>query len=890
MEIKLINAFLIAVLALPLLCSGARAGSAADAVTLHYHRQDGDYGGWKIWSWSVPEGVTAELEQSGADAFGVSFVIELSKYKGAARIGMLPKYKQWESKDDPNRFIEIDKLRAAGRSDIYIVSGRKEVFMERPDISPFIKNAFLDGENEIIAVLSKKIGVRAAAGVKTTVSWLNGVRTFAVSSVELVDDAGNVIYEAVSHGAAHEKRHHRQAESADAVRSPFKSFAHEKNETRRSNILKITLADKIEYNFSSAPPEIEVAIDGFIPVRLKLRNILYSNDFRYDGELGCLYDKNCSVFRVFAPSASAVDLVLYDRHDSPESASRAMEKEHGGVWSTRVEGDLAGRYYKYRTVINGETNLGLDPYSKCNTAHNGRALIVDDKTPITDPPVFSIDKAVIYEMHIRDFTIDEKTTVKNRGKFLGAVEEKTVHSGDHSVKTGIGHLMELGVNTVQILPFQDFENDEKSDAYNWGYMPVNFNSPDGWYASETTDASRVVECKKTIDAFHRNGIKVVMDVVYNHTAEGNEQVRHSFNALAPSYYYRVKLNGDYWNGSGCGNEFKSESYMGRKFLIDSLKYWVKEYKIDGFRFDLMGLIDTDSVYLLTEELKKINPDIFVYGEPWAASSAGIEPTVKGAQRDRGFAVFNDIFRDAIKGSVWNDKGGYVQGTVGVENIERGAIGSILDFAASPLETINYCEAHDNRTLYDKLLHTTGYDKSITSEKIEKMHKLACFLVLTSQGVPFIHAGQEMMRSKDGEENSYNKPDNINKISWDLKIENAGVVELVKELIALRNAHPMLRMKTAAQIHDNVKFLTHDLKLPVAAKCLAYLIRRGELNDEWKAILILANPRRDTIKFILPEENWKVFYHDGKFRPFVKIDSRLPEIELAPISSAILYAE
>ena len=915
MEIKILAVIFAAALSLPFLFAGAPAlageadknsgginypnetyknsAPAAASFKLHYHRPDGDYNDWKIWSWGLPESLNLEISQAGIDEFGVVFIIDAGNYKNSSQIGILPKYRDWAKKDDPNRYIEINKMLSDGVRDIYIVSGKKETFTQKPDISPFIKAAFLDSETEITVVLSKKISASRTDLLKAHLhhggQTENHAENFAISHIRLLDDNGGALE--VKSGGIKKTGRSGMEKNAPTGAAAITAAASELNdETPASDIIKIKLADHIKYDFSAAPPVIKVEIEGFAAAQLKPRDILYSKNFQYNGDLGCLYDTGASIFKTFAPSAQRCELIIYDSHDTEQYQAHEMVRESGGVWSVKAAGDLINKYYKYRVTIDGEPREALDPYSKCNTAHNGRAMIINDKTPVADSPVFTIDKAVIYEMHIRDFTIDEKTTVKNRGKFLGAAEENTTHSKNAEVKTGIGHLKELGVNTVQILPIQDFANEEKSEAYNWGYMPVNFNSPDGWYASETADSSRVSECKKMIDAFHRNGIKVVMDVVYNHTAEGNEMVRHSFNALAPNYYYRLKANGEYWNGSGCGNEFKSESYMGRKFIIDSLKYWVREYKIDGFRFDLLGLMDTETIYLLTDELKKINPDIFIYGEPWAAGAAGIEPSIKGVQRGKGFAVFNDTFRDAIKGSVWNDKGGYVQGTSGVGLIERGIIGSILDFASSPLESINYCEAHDNRTLYDTLIHTTAYDKSITAEKIIKMHKLACFLTLTSQGIPFLHAGQEMMRSKDGVENSYNKPDSINKIYWDLKIENGEIVNLVKELISMRKAHPIFRMKSAKEIYENFKFLSHDLGIPVAPKCLAYLVERGATGDSWQAALVLVNPRRDTIKFILPEDKWKLYYHNDSFNPQAPTDSLTSEIELEPISASILYRD
>ena len=848
------------------------AETGAQRVAVHYHRPDADYEGWNLWSWNLTaNNMTLELVPVKTDEFGLVFELDISKYGESGEIGLLPKFMQWAGKDDPNRVIDRSRLKKGG-CDVYMVSGRRETFYEKPDVSPFVKNVFLDSTDEIVVVLSKKVAVKELASLEVKVENL----------------------------ATGKKIDHIKIEPV----------FFETDDTHAVRVLRVWLADFIAISDHSPFPAIEVSVSGFSRKRATPRNVLYLEKFHYRGELGCLYDKRSCIFRVFAPAADSAGVMLFETPEGPDTKVFEMKRIGNGVWETRIEGDLLNKYYKYRVETAGEKAESIDPYSRCNTAHNGRAMIISDRTPVADAPKFSIDKAVIYEMHIRDFTIDPKTSVKMRGKFLGAAEENTHHVENKSVKTGIAHLLELGVNTVQILPIQDFENDESGDAYNWGYMPVHFNSPDGWYATKPNDASRVSEAKKMVDAFHRNGLKVVMDVVYNHTAEGNELVRHSFNGCAPSYYYRRKPNGEYWNGSGCGNEFKSESPMGRKFIIDSLKYWVREYKIDGFRFDLMGLIDSETVYELVAELRKINPDIFIYGEPWAAGSTPITVTGKGAQKGREFAVFNDIFRDSIKGSVWDAKGGFVQGTTGAEIVSRGMIGSIDDFASAPLESINYCEAHDNRTLYDTLVHTTEHDKTMNEEKIEKMHKLSTLLVLTAQGIPFLHAGQEMMRTKYGEENSYNKPDSVNMISWDRKIEKAEIFEFTKNLIAMRKAHPIFRLKNAAEIRRSVKFLKKDLKLSVPEKCLAMMIKRSEgVDDNWTSALILVNPNRDSVKFHIPKGKWHKFIFDGEIADGSVVETHHKAaaseqhkgeasehyrggntVELKPISSAILYTE
>ncbi|OGS23772.1 MAG: type I pullulanase, partial [Elusimicrobia bacterium RIFCSPHIGHO2_02_FULL_61_10] len=494
---------------------------------------------------------------------------------------------------------------------------------------------------------------------------------------------------------------------------------------------------------------------------------------------------------------------------------------------------------------------GLDPYARCVTGDGGKALVLKDETPVHPGPSFDASEAVVYEVHLRDLTMDKFSGVKNKGKYLGAAEAGTRHTSFPQVTTGLDHIAELGVNAVHILPFQDFENGDSTSAYNWGYMPVNFNSPEGSYASNPADASRVRETKLMIDAFHRKGLKVIMDVVYNHTAE-TRATTYNFNAVAQDYYYRLNADGSYSNGSGCGNEFRTEAPMARKFLLDSLLYWVREYKVDGFRFDLMGLIDTEAAAEIMRVLKQEKPDIFVYGEPWAAGATPVNGVKKGSQRSLGFAVFNDGFRDAIKGSVFSVSDlGYVQAAKNRDGVIRGIRGAVDDFADGPLETMNYVSCHDNNTLWDRI------DLSVKDEPLRNktaMDKLANALVFTSQGIPFLHAGEEFLRTKGGEDNSYNLPDEVNRLDWTRKKENLAVFSYYRDLITLRREHPAFRMKTAAEVRENLKFY-EELGLKVAPPGIAYQLYGDKAGDAWRRIVVLVNPEKAPRKFALPAGNW-----------------------------------
>eukprot|EP00183_Erythrolobus_madagascarensis_P004453 CAMPEP_0185857464 /NCGR_PEP_ID=MMETSP1354-20130828/29517_1 /TAXON_ID=708628 /ORGANISM="Erythrolobus madagascarensis, Strain CCMP3276" /LENGTH=1216 /DNA_ID=CAMNT_0028559735 /DNA_START=136 /DNA_END=3786 /DNA_ORIENTATION=- len=610
--------------------------------------------------------------------------------------------------------------------------------------------------------------------------------------------------------------------------------------------------------------------------------------YYYDGKLGWEYSRHSTTFRVFAPSASVMNVVIYNSADGDWGRHQyRMRRIMQGVWKIVIQKDLAGKYYKL--LAEGDDKRlypgveVIDPYSRCNTAHNGRGLIYGhENTHVSDRPHVRPEHAIVYELHVRDATIDGAGGVADdgRGKYVGLTQRGTRYdpfhhdghvagqlggsrmmwngesgSGPTDITTALDHIVEMGVTHVQIMPVQDFDNEEwchGGDRYWWGYMPVHFNSPDGWYASATHTAARVSELKRLISALHDVGVRVIMDVVYNHTAEDSNEynldARFSFNGVEPRYYYRtcgntpVSINNDntcafrgmneprcgacYSNGSGCGNEFRSEAPMGRKFLLDSLLFWVNEYKVDGFRFDLLGLIDTPTVEYLTYKIKEVDPNIMIYGEPWTGGPTPIAITDKGTQRGKGFSLFNNTLRDALRGSPFGVEENFLMDGGCIDHIKRGILGSIDEFTDTPFETINYIECHDNRTLYDQFreyVHHRSDDIVYSESDFERMSRLGALVVLTSQGVPFIQMGQEMLRTKGGVENSYCSPDSVNMVRWGWKAARMPLVRYYRGLIALRRAHPKLfGMTDPGLIRYRVSFYEH-LSLPTPHRCIAYTI-------------------------------------------------------------------
>lgn len=606
-----------------------------------------------------------------------------------------------------------------------------------------------------------------------------------------------------------------------------------------------------------------------------------------DAVMGAVCTPDWSTFRVFAPTARSVRLIIADRPEaSLNTMTHHLRRGNRGLWELHRDGDDRGKFYSYRvSTPGGGTSAELtDPSALCACGPPPRTMLVcleDTHPPGFDPAwrskVESYVDAVIYEMSVRDFTIAANSGVRHGGLFLG-LTESGAHLPDHpEIKTGLDHLVELGVTHVQLMPVQDFENDETPDgAYNWGYMPVHFNSPDGWFATRPVGDARIREFKQAVQALHDRGIGVCMDVVYNHTSPAS-----SLEQIVPGYYYRVTPDGRPANGSGCGNEINSEMPMAKKLIRESLCYWVTQYGIDGFRFDLMGLHAPRTMFELRDALKRIKPNVLIYGEPWTGGATPLRVTTGKTQvRGTGIAAFSDGFRDAIKGDRDGGPPGFIQAGERIDGVKDGITGSIGSWGKHPADAVQYCEAHDNLTTWDKLV------QSVPEAPDEIKKRMQCFaglIVLTSQGIPFLHSGQEFCRTKRGHHNSYNAPDEINRIDWSLKQANREVFEYYRGLIALRRAHPVFRLRTADEVRRRLSFFD---QVP-HPKCIAYTLDGSGLpGEDWPRALVLLNGDSADQTFSLPDGRWRV-YADHQRASTTPTREAAESVTVAPHSGTVL---
>ncbi len=650
-------------------------------------------------------------------------------------------------------------------------------------------------------------------------------------------------------------------------------------------------AELIALRLAQAPTVtsmLNIALPGYLPAPVRPRNVLNGEQYLYRGsDLGSTYQPTATSFRLWAPTASDVQLLLYDSESGPLQRQVTMLQSEHGTWYARVPADLRNWYYLYQVTVHATTRSAVDPYARAIAVNGSRGMIVP--LPETDPPTWSRDDhvtlasptdAVIYEVHVRDFSIHPDSGMARKGKYLAFTEEGT--TGPANIATGLDHLKEMGITHVQLQPLQAFASVDENDAgqYNWGYDPRNFNVPSGAYATTPHGAARISECKQMIQSLHNAGIGVVLDVVYNHTFA---QDTSDFDKIVPQYYYRTDYAGNYTNGSGVGNELATERPMVRMFILDSLTYWTSEYHIDGFRFDLMALLGIETMQKAYESLHSINPHVLLYGEPWGGGSSGLpanELLTTGRQKDLGVAVFNDHIRDSLCGSVF-DVGarGFATGAGGYsDNIRRAVEGSIADFTASPQETINYVTSHDNYTLWDRITLSAPAD---TEADQIKMDELAQAVILTSQGLAFLQGGEEMLRSKGGNGNSYNAGDAVNQFDWSRKEIYWKVWRYYAGLIYLRRAHPAFRMNSPIDVRTHLSFL------PAPENTLMVALSGHANGDSWENILVIYNPNRFDIPCPLPPGSWTiVVIHDRISEDYLKQASG---VVIAPaISCVVLY--
>jgi len=619
------------------------------------------------------------------------------------------------------------------------------------------------------------------------------------------------------------------------------------------------------------------------------------------------YSKKSTNFKLWSPTAESVKLNLYHEGIKGEPfETHQMKASSKGIWTIRLDGDLNGIYYTYQVKIN-DTWLEETPgiYAQAVGVNGKRAMVLDFES--TNPDNWNNDKglklkypseAIIYELHIRDMTIHPQSGSSMPGKYLGLVEEGT--KGPENISTGIDHIKDLGITHVHLLPTYDHYsiNETKLDSaqYNWGYDPQNYNVPEGSFSSNPYKAElRIQEFKEMVKTFHDNNIGVILDVVYNHTGRTENS---NFNLENPGYYYRYWEDGKLSDASACGNETASELLMMRKFIIESVAYWTKEYHLDGFRFDLMGIHDIETMNQVSKTLKTINPNIIIYGEGWTAADSPLPVEQRALKQNMKqmpqVLAFSDDIRDGIKGSVFEDEStGFVSGAQNTEeSIKFGIVGAIqhpqVDYEKvnyskapwtnEPWQSISYVSCHDNHTLYDKLKISK---KDVDMETLIQMDKLANAIVMTSQGTAFIHAGSEMLRTKQGEHNSYNLPDSINQIDWNWKVEHQDVVSYYKNLIELRKTHPAFRMTSAEDVRNNLEFKSVEDGL------ISYQISNNANGDSWKKILVIYNALEKPKKYQL-KGSWQLAVLGNDFYLGQENKSINNLIEVPKISMAIVF--
>jgi len=598
----------------------------------------------------------------------------------------------------------------------------------------------------------------------------------------------------------------------------------------------------------------------------------FEEKYTYTGcDLGATWSEHSTVFRVWAPTAEEVTVNLYrsGTHDTDDLIGQLhMHPDQNGTWIAERVGDLNGIYYTYLVMVDGHICEACDPYARTTGVNGERAMVLDLDS--TDPEGWETDRnphaakpitdAVIYELHIRDLSSHRSSRIRNKGKFLGLTEtQKKTKSGQ---PTGLDHMKELGITHVHLLPVYDFgftDESRRSPQYNWGYDPVNFNVPEGSYATDPFNGTvRVKEMKQMVKALHDNGISVVMDVVYNHVYSGRD---FCFNKIVPGYFSRISGDGIYSNGSCCGNDTASERTMVRKYIVDSVKYWAEEYHIDGFRFDLVGLIDIQTIHEVIKTVHKTHPDVIFYGEGWHMDTALTKPgfqlaTQSNAGKLPDFSFFNDTLRDLMRGSTFDSGApGFVTGDHSSKDLLEACFMGAPHWAAQPSQSINYVSCHDNNTLFDRIALSAP---EAPVDVLAKMNNLAAAFNILSQGVPFFQAGEEMLRTKPSKKerfdhNSYRSPDRVNSLKWeDLdKPLYRRNVDYYRGLIRFRKAHPALRLTSRKEVERNV----HPIRYP-SPHVTAFRVDEGD-----QELMLIFNAATRSVYVPLPEGQWDMVIRD-----------------------------
>lgn len=841
--------FLAAVVSIP----DVTTVKAAEDLTikLHYHRPDDTYDDWDVWMWEEGgEGAGYELVEEDGEMVATMVVTP-----GVTSVGFIVRTSDWTKDVDADQFIDISEM-ASGTVHIYVESG--------------------------VEGFTKEYGDDAVTGVKVTKARY--------------DDEKNAVVIQMT-GAV-------EGDIADAFRVEGAEGA--------AAVADVAEGDKFVYTLTmeealDLTKSYRVIYDGneynvVMPIVYSTEK--FEEEYTYAGDdLGAVWTSDKTTFRVWAPTAEAVTVNLYaggtaGTDDLQEQLE--MQADVNGTWVAEKEGDLNGTYYTYTVEINGEQAEACDPYARTTGVNGKRAMVIDLSG--TNPEGWDSDSnphagqtyndAVIYELHVRDISSDSSAGIQNVGKFLGLTETGT--KTESGIPTGLDHIKDLGITHLHLLPVYDYGSvdEEKLDEaqFNWGYDPVNYNVPEGSYSTDPYNGEiRVKEMKQMVQTLHDNDISVVMDVVYNHVYNAGE---FCFNVIVPGYFSRIDENGSYSSGSGCGNDTASERTMVRKYIVDSVKYWADEYHIDGFRFDLVGLIDTETINEIVTEVHKDHPDVIFYGEGWTmdtkmTKSGYTMATQVFSKEVPQFAFFSDTIRDGMKGNVFNNsEPGFVSGAKGRESVIQQCFMGMPSWCKTPAQSVNYASCHDNMTLIDRIESSTP---DASREDRIRMNNLAAAIYLTAEGIPFMQAGEEMLRTKvksDGtfDENSYSSPDSVNSLKWDTleEEEYQNVYNYYKGLIAFRKAHAALRLTNAEDVEQNVK--------PVEGlpdNVVAFEINGGVNGEVSDGIYAVFNANNEAVEVTLPDGVWDVYVNGEKAGTEVLATVDGGKTTVDPISAMVL---
>ncbi len=837
----------------------AGSASAADCptaqcatLTVHYKRTSvpPSYGDWGLWLWAfkadpgLPESQVTPFSGSQLDEKGYAVLTtKVPITPNVTQLGLIPRLKSGWTKDvDLDRLVNLDANKSA---EIWIQQGDGYIYNNSSFILPSeIWSATIETFRTIKVTLSKPNGT-AGAGFT-----IEGVDAPAILMAEKVKDLNN--------GTTSSNKQWLVTTVTDIPLGSSLTLKHEDPDPTRTS-----------FGTKLINPAAIFSSTDFV------------NAFTYTGDdLGATHTAAKTDFRVWAPTASEVSLLTYASADAAKNTATVtpMVKSEKGTWTASLSGDRHLQVYMYRVTVGGNTEEAVDPYARSVTANGVRGVVIDLSK--TNPagfvaqakPAFSGNAAdsIMYELHVRDASIEASSGVKaaDRGKFKGLAQLGTsVKVGKVSGSTGLSYMKELGVTHVQLLPMYDYASggDELNPTFNWGYDPEHFNTPEGQYSSDPTNpVARISELKTAIQAMHKAGLRVTMDVVYGHVASATE---FSQNLIVPGYWFRKDASGNLTNRSGCGNDTATERPMVRKFIVDSMKYWTKEYKLDGFRIDQMGLWDVTTLNQVREAVRAIEPKATIIGEAWSMGGDSGLPQGNQAQLVNmpGIGGFNDGIRNAVKGSPDGlSDGGYVNGNPGgtLAALKAGIIGhtpsNVLTVPWMTLDagqSVNYAEAHDNMTLFDKLW---AVNNQSSKAAVAKQSRQISSLLFAAQGTAFIQAGQEFLRTKNGDHNSYRSSDAVNSLKWTERITQKVTVDYNKGLIAMRKAHPAFRLKTPASIQANLKFLNAPNNV------LAFSLNGKAVKDKWATIVVISNPNSTTQKVNLPATgDWKVVVSGDK---------------------------